>query len=399
MAPHDIVPPIRQVVHVSLQWLNGALETVGGNKIMTGLNGPDPQLSSAQSLLFRESPEVKLEASAFVFGFSPWKEHLDTWLPERRVHRAERTLGKLEFYTRWAPRLLWSPDSRVYVWGYKHPEFLEQFCRKYGIPLIRVEDGFLRSVGLGSTKAPPISLCFDSPVLYYDATAVSQLERLIETYPFDSDPGLLARARAGMELVLQTRLSKYNSAQAVDIAQIYGPKRGRRVLVLGQVEGDMSILKGCANPIAPHDLVRMAASENPGAQIIYKPHPETLSGPRAAGAIPQDVRDAALVLEQNIALADSFETIDQVYTITSLSGFEALLRGIKVTCLGMPFYAGWGPTEDRQACPRRRARRGVVEIFAAAYLLYPRYYDPRLKKKITFEEAVSLLHREKSLPA
>lgn len=354
------------------------------------------------SLLLSErpaNPELKQDASAFVFGFSPWKEHLATWLPERRVYRAERSLGKVEFYLRWAPRMLWSLDSRVYVWGYKQPDFLEQFCQKYGIPLVRVEDGFLRSVALGSTNAPPLSLCFDAPVLYYDATAVSRLERLLETYPFDADPKLLARARAGMERLLQTRLSKYNSATAVDIAGIYGPKRTKRVLVLGQVEGDMSIHKGCVNPIAPHELVRVAANENPGAQIIYKPHPETLHGARATGAIPQDVRDAALVLEQNIALADAFETIDHVYTITSLSGFEALLRGIKVTCLGLPFYAGWGPTEDRQPCPRRTAKRDVVEIFAAAYLLYPKYYDPRLRKKITFEEAVSLLHEEKSLSA
>ncbi len=333
-------------------------------------------------------------ASAFVFGFKPWKEHLETWLPERAVYRAERSLGKWEFYTLWAPRILWASSARVYVWGYKHPEFLEKFCHNHRVPFIRVEDGFLRSVALGSTNAPPISLCFDSPFLYYDATGVSQLEHLLQHYDFEADPDLLARARTGINRVLETRLSKYNSAKEADVSEIYGPKDRKRVLVVGQVEGDMSIVKGCESPIENQDLIKIAVRENPEAQILYKPHPETLHGARATGPIAQEIRDTAQVIEQDIAIADAFETIDHVYTITSLSGFEALLRGIEVTCLGSPFYAGWGATDDRQPCPRRTAKRGAVEIFAAAYLLYPTYYDPELKKKISFEEALSLLQQE-----
>ena len=156
----------------------------------------------------------------------------------------------------------------------------------------------------------------------------------------------------------------------------------------------MSIVKGCETHIENHDLIKIAFHENPEAQIIYKPHPETIHGARASGFIAQEIRDIAQVLEQDIALADAFETIDHVYTITSLSGFEALLRGIPVTCLGSPFYAGWGATDDRQPCHRRTAKRNAVEIFAAAYILYPTYYDPHLKKKITFEDALSLLQQE-----
>ena len=113
---------------------------------------------------------------------------------------------------------------------------------------------------------------------------------------------------------------------------------------------------------------------------------------RPAHSKPDEVRAVAQVLDQDIALADAFETIDHVYTMTSLAGFEALIRGIKVTCLGMPFYAGWGATDDRQSCTRRTARRTPEEIFAAAYLLYAKYYDPLLRKAITFEEALELLH-------
>ena len=38
--------------------------------------------------------------------------------------------------------------------------------------------------------------------------------------------------------------------------------------------------------------------------------------------------------------------------MTSLMGFEALLRGIPVTTLGTPFYAGWGLTTDLGPIPK-----------------------------------------------
>lgn len=338
---------------------------------------------------FRSSRDSK--STAFVFGLSPWKSFVDSWLPEETVHRHHRYINWLEFHAIWAPRIL-AASSTVYVWGYKHPAFIQRFCERRRIPFVRMEDGFIRSVALGATKAPPLSLCFDSPVLYYDPSAPSQLETLLQTYDFAGDPGLLARARAGIDRLLHSRLSKYNMSSDIDIAHIYGPKERKRVLVIGQVEDDMSIIKGCASPMDNNDLVRIAARENPDAQIIYKPHPEILHGTRPAHSRPDEVRAIAQVLDQDIALADAFETIDHVYTMTSLAGFEALIRGIKVTCLGMPFYAGWGATDDRQGCTRRTARRTPEEIFAAAYLLYAKYYDPFLRKPITFEEALELLH-------
>src|SRR5690606_32647059 len=118
----------------------------------------------------------------------------------------------------------------------------------------------------------------------------------------------------------------------------------KRILVVGQVEGDMSIERGCNRPIDNNSFVWYVARENPGAQIIYKPHPEVLRGIRKnpPQSDPYEVSGVAQVLTEDITLADAFKTVDHVYTITSLSGFEALIRGIPVTCYGMPFYAGWG---------------------------------------------------------
>ncbi|WP_028004355.1 capsular polysaccharide export protein, LipB/KpsS family [Sinorhizobium meliloti] len=337
--------------------------------------------------------------TAFVFGLAPWKSFIGTWLPHAKIYCRHKTVSWVEFQCLWAYRIRNAPSPEVYVWGYKHPPFIEEFCHRHRVPMVRIEDGFIRSVALGATKAPPLSLCFDSPVLYYDPSAPSQLERILETYDFSADPDLLSRARAGIERLIGSRLSKYNTSQDVDIERIYGAKDRKRILVVGQVEDDMSIIKGCERRMDNNDLVRIAARENPEAHIIYKPHPEVLHGTRPARSKPEAVKKIAQVLTQDISLADAFETIDHVYTMTSLSGFEALIRGIKVTCLGMPFYAGWGLTDDRQQCNRRSARRTVEEVFAAAYILYPRYFHLEQKKSITFEEALELLHSMKRAAA
>jgi capsular polysaccharide export protein len=332
---------------------------------------------------------------AHVMGMRPWNDHLSYWLAGEDIIRRERWLFLWQFFTAVLPQALSEHPSKIYVWGYKYPRLIEPFCRFWNIPLIRVEDGFLRSVSLGASKAPPLSLCFDRASMYFDATAASDMEKIIQTYDFTADAALMARGAAGMARLVDSRLSKYNTAGAVDIAAYYGPKHRKRVLVVGQVEGDASIIKGCNRRIDNNDLVAIAARENPDAQIIYKPHPEVLHRTRPGQSDPDKVRSIALVLDRDLALSDAFETVDHVYTITSLAGFEALMRGIKVTCLGMPFYAGWGATDDRQPCDRRTARRSVVEIFTAAYLLYPKYFDPARRTEISFEEALDLLSQMK----
>ena len=62
------------------------------------------------------------------------------------------------------------------------------------MPLIRVEDGFVRSVGLGSDFLPPASLVLDRRGMYFDPRTKSDLETLLCETEFD--PPLLARARA-----------------------------------------------------------------------------------------------------------------------------------------------------------------------------------------------------------
>ncbi|WP_319528819.1 capsular polysaccharide biosynthesis protein [uncultured Cohaesibacter sp.] len=342
----------------------------------------------------QHTPHRELTEKQFVIiGFSPWKKFFLKWLPHRKAIWGPNHLNIVTFWIAWRWIILRRP-SEVFVWSYKCPRFLKEFCDERNIPFTRVEDGFIRSVDLGIRHTVPLSLCFDrSGYMYFDANGPSDLETLIETHDFQSDPDLISKAKEGIATLLETRLSKYNISNDAEVFELYGPKTRKRILIIGQVDGDMSIRLGCDQPIDNNTFVRTVAEQNPDAQIIYKPHPEVLSGMRKdpPQSDPNKVRDIALVLDGDISIADAFDTVDEVHTITSLAGFEALIRGIPVHCHGMPFYAGWGVTTDRQVCTRRTARRSVEEIFAAAYILYPRYRNPETNEEIEFLEALKLL--------
>ncbi|WP_345774940.1 capsular polysaccharide export protein, LipB/KpsS family [Sinorhizobium prairiense] len=323
------------------------------------------------------------------------------WFPEQKLSFIRLKQWPFEFELFWKRKLLRDPRTKVLAWQYKGPPMLKEFCDRNGIPFQYVEDGFLRSVALGALRVPPLSLVFDAQNMYFNANVPTDLEDILRTYDFKSDHDLMSRATRTRERLLACRLSKYNAGRSLDITSVYGEKRRKRVLVIGQVERDASIAYGCSKKVTNNDLVKLAVLENPAAQIIYKPHPEVLKGTAEARSDPELVRDIALILRQDISLADALDTVDHVYTITSLSGFEALLRGIKVTTVGCPFYSGWGLTDDRQENPRRGRKLSIDEVFAAAYILYAKYLDPVSKQPIEIEQALEALSRMRSeqLPA
>ena len=236
--------------------------------------------------------------------------------------------------------------------------------------VVLVEDGFLRSRGLGADLIAPLSLVLDDIGIYYDATRPSRLEELINTSATIEETER-QRAEALITRITDARLSKYNLAGE----GLPDLPKGRRILVPGQVEDDASILLGTQNVTTNTTLLKTVRDANPAAIIIYKPHPDVEAGLRS-GAVENGRDLADVVLTETDAIA-AIDAVDEVWTMTSLLGFEALLRGKSVTCLGMPFYAGWGLTDDR-AMPvlRRTARPDLTALVHAALIAYPRYFDP-----------------------
>ncbi|WP_254853987.1 capsular polysaccharide export protein, LipB/KpsS family [Halobacillus salinus] len=293
------------------------------------------------------------------------------------------------------PTLKFLQDPIFIAWGYKNDEQISKMSDQFNIPLWRIEDGFIRSTGLGAMHTPPYSLCIDRKGMYFNSSIPSELEDILNEYNFDKDPELIDRAKKNINTLNEMKVSKYNYVNNKNVDHIYGPKEIKRILVVGQVEDDASIRKGSNKKWTNNELVRVAKSENPDAEIIYKPHPDVLEGKRQMYSNPKDVKHISKVIEEPLSIPDALNTIDHVYTITSLSGLEAILRNIPVTTVGAPFYSGWGLTDDRQPIARRRRTLTKEEVFAGAYILYPKYINPYTKQSITIEEAISEIANRK----
>lgn len=267
-------------------------------------------------------------------------------------------------------RLRFANNAKAQALATKTGRRQMRWATKGGTGGYLVEDGFLRSRGLGADLVAPLSLVLDDLGIYYDATRPSRLEALIaqaETL----DQSARARAAALLVRIKAAGLSKYN----LDARPLPALPKGRRILVPGQVEDDASIRLGTGEIRTNAGLLQAVRTANPAAIIMYKPHPDVRAGLRP-GHIENALDWADLVLEDTDPIA-AITASDAVWTMTSLLGFEALIHDRPVTCLGMPFYAGWGLTDDR-AMPlgRRRATVDLTGLVHAALIAYPRYFDP-----------------------
>lgn len=270
-----------------------------------------------------------------------------------------------------AARIARAEGRHAWLWASKAPADALKRLAGQGVRAGFVEDGFLRSVGLGAELTEAASLVFDRCGIYFDPARPSGLEALVGAAA--AGAAELPRAAALRRAIVDARVTKYN----VGVEPPAPPRRGRVVLVPGQVEDDASILRGCGDVRTNLGLLQAARATNPDAWIVYKPHPDVEAGLRA-GAVPAgQVRELADEIAERASAAALIGQADEVWTLTSLLGFEALLRGKRVTCLGAPFYAGWGLTEDRGPVPARRtARPGLDGLVWAALIAYPRYVDP-----------------------
>ena len=256
------------------------------------------------------------------------------------------------------------------------------------VQVLRVEDGFLRSVGLGAELVRPLSWVIDTRGIYYDAGHESDLEWLLGHAAFT--PALLDRARVLRERIVAAGLTKYNVG-----AQVWQrPHHATQViLVPGQVESDASIAFGAtATGLRRNmDLLRQVRQDNPNAYVLYKPHPDVAARLRMTGVDEERATDWCDAVVTDVPMHALLDVVDEVHVMTSLAGFEALLRGKAVTCHGQPFYAGWGLTHDRVPHPRRGRTLELDALVAAALILYPLYLDRRGNGLISAERALDQL--------
>jgi len=287
-------------------------------------------------------------------------------------------------------KLSLQPGETLVCWGANpHPQQIA-FAKEKQLKLLHLEDGFIRSVGLGSDLIRPQSIVLDERGIYFDATRPSDLEHMLSAREFTSED--VQRAQQVRTFIVNHAITKYNLEP---LQTVQWQNNGKLVvLVPGQVEDDASIRLGCTHVRTNLVLLRAVREARPDAFIVYKPHPDVLSLNRKGRVALSAAREYADHVEAGVSVVSCIDACDEVHTMTSLTGFDALLRGKKVVTYGQPFYAGWGLTEDRAvnatAFERRQRRLTLDELVAGALLHYPIYWDWDLKGYTTCE---AVLHR------
>lgn len=321
-----------------------------------------PQINTLKNARLNECKKQK-----FLFGFSVWKrKFMKPFLGENLNYISVFSKNPLKS----ALKAGLDTNSLVYIWGKKEYLELQKWCDENSVNIIRVEDGFIRSVGLGSDLTRPYSLVFDDVGIYFDTTSPSRLENILNYYKFSSSE--LEAAKKLKDILINSKISKYND----DKDGIISSKNGKKIaLVIGQVEDDASVRIG-ADGMKNIELLEQARLNSPNSHIIYKPHPDVVSGNRIGLVdIDQALKYCDEVLE-GVSMPTLLDLADEIHTMTSTSGLEAILRGKRVICYGRPFWAGWGLSDDKKPQPRRYRSLSSDELVAGAYLLYPRYIHP-----------------------
>ena len=288
------------------------------------------------------------------------------------------------------------PQDIFIVWGAEICDELKSIATELDARFLRIEDGFIRSVGLGSDLIKPSSIIFDEKGIYFDASKPSDLEDMLNNISFiDTD---LKRAQKIRRQIIKNNITKYNTEShcPLEVAN-----QGKKIIfVPGQVEDDASIKLGAGIVKTNLGLLKAVREANPSAFIIYKPHPDVAARNRKGKLSDFDALIYADSIEKTSSVISCINVANEVHTMTSLAGFDALLRRKKVVTYGQPFYAGWGLTEDvyqeGEAFKRRIKKLTIDELVAGALIHYPIYYDWDLKGYTTCEATINHLVEERS---
>lgn len=272
-------------------------------------------------------------------------------------------------------------------------------AKKTGMPIVFCEDSYLRAATVFWDKTVPaimrqsVSLSYDTQGLYFDATRATDLEDMLNSHKISQEE--IMAAENLINTIVENKITKYNN-QPIITPSLPGRKGKDKILVIDQDHGDASIRLGMATDEMFGDMLTAALDESPDADILVKTHPDSLvAGGRAGNlaSVREDTRIHKIMFPINPY--SILEQVSKVYVCTSTFGFEALLCGKPVRVFGMPWYAGWGITDDIQKNKRRISKRTIPELFHVFYMKHTKYADPFSGKTCNIEAAINILLRSR----
>jgi hypothetical protein len=291
-------------------------------------------------------------------------------------------------------RLVRSIDTDAFmVWGARDHgpnREVRTAARLLGRDLLLVEDGFVRSIGLGLSGEPGLSVVIDDRAAYFDATVCSRMEATLNA-PSVLGAGDLTRVQAVIRQITELKISKYNAAPYVR-ATIGNPGRPK-ILLVDQRSGDESLLRGLADPETFDAMIEAAAGFAQTHDIIVKLHPD-VTGAGRSGCISTAAlqrlggQAQTWLVEEEVNIFTLLDLSEKVFVATSGVGFEALMAQREVWCFGMPYFAGRGLTKDLVQPLRPRRACTVEEIFQTAWIALSRYAVPTRDQACQIEEVI-----------
>jgi len=319
---------------------------------------------------------ARLGTTYFVHQAFPWLRHY---------------FGSAPLHSTLSPSL-----DGIVSWGGRLPARAAiRIASLRGLPHWHLEDGFLRSVGLGKEGSIPLSIVIDDKALPVDAGHASRLELLI------AGAGRATPADVGSairEALVSNKLSKYNNLPHHQ-PRIERTTR-RRILLVDQVYGDVSVAKALGSRASFYRMLDDALDS--GAQCVVRTHPDVIAGHRRGYMTERAAKAPGVILmSDKVSAAAILDIVDEVWTVSSQMGFDALLRGLPVRCYATPFYAGWGLTDDRSGkasrdvlLRRSAARPTLDQLTFAALSLYPVYRHPETWEQLDTLAAIDHLVKE-----
>ena len=309
------------------------------------------------------------------------------WHKRRLIRAHLGSAGAYAKFLRHAPKTIdFQQFDEIASWSDRVSASTMNAAGAAGLRTSIFEDGFIRSRGLGAWNNLPNSLCVDTKAAHFDASMASELEDMLQERTFT--PAQLARAAALRGAIVQNNVSKYNLANG-PLPDIRALAQGRKViLVLAQVPGDASLRHGQPLHGSNLDFIRQVRQQDAGCFLVFKEHPDLVAGIKPGLTPAQELTKVVDLVLANGDVTPVYELVDEVHVMTSLAGFEALLRGGKVVCHGLPFYAGWGLTQDLVACARRTQTISLDALVAAALISYPKYLLHRTLQPCEVEDVL-----------
>lgn len=232
-----------------------------------------------------------------------------------------------------------------------------------------------------------LGFLIDDMGYYFDSNQPSRFERELNSEHYFLEDHDLLRSHMLIKDISHFNITKYNKyvgseEPGYDIEE-------NCILVVDQKKGDASIAFSGASDATFEEMMLAAIEDNPGRKIYFKRHPDSIH--KSFNSYRnRDIREIE-VLPDDVQIDHVLNRCERIYTVSSQVGFEGLLKGKHVVCFGVPFYSGWGLTDDRVFVPRRNKKRKIEEVFHQICIKQSVYFNPYTGRIITLEELLKLI--------